>query len=820
MNISFNWLKKYIDFELSPEETSDALTSLGLEVGSIKEIESIKGGLKGLVIGKVLTCENHENSDHLHITTVDVGTESPLQIVCGAPNIKQGQTVVVATIGTIIYSGDDEFKIKKNKIRGVESNGMICSALEIGVGTSNDGIIVLNENIKPGTLASDYYNIKNDIIFEVDITPNRVEAASHFGIARDLACFLKQNKNKYNLKKPDISDFKTNFTDEIIKIEIEDKEKCPRYSGLYIKNVKVEESPDWLKEKLSSIGLRSINSVVDITNFVLHELGHPLHAFDADKIEGNKIIIKTEKEGTKFVTLDEIERTISSSDLMICDTKKPLCIAGVLGGSNSGVNNSTKNIFLECAYFNPTSVRKTARRHGINTDSSFRFERGVDPNDNEYILKRAALLIQDIAGGEIVGNIQDAYPTKIENKIINISYDKINNLIGKSIDKDHLKSIFESLEIIILTENNDELTLSIPTYRVDILRDVDVIEEILRIYGYNNIETDSFVKSNLSYKSRTDRSYDLQNVISHLLVGAGFYEILNNSLSSEKYYQLSESFTHNNSVKLLNALSSDLNTIRQTLLFGGLESIAYNTNRKISEIKFFEFGNTYTQKNTNQDKENINELSKFSEGSKLSLWLMGDAFQNSWNYQTRNISFYDLKAIVENILHALKLRNNYSFEIGKSDIYTNSLILSINNKQVGSLGIVHSKISKAFGILGDVFFAELDWDKLMKASSKKEVIFKETSKHPIVERDFALLVNKDVEFEKIKRLALNSDKKLIKDVVLFDVYEGENLPSGKKSYAIKFYLQNNDATLTDKQIDAIMQKIYKSIEKEIEVQLR
>lgn len=825
MNLSYNWFSEYLKSDFSPLEISKALTSLGLEVGNIKEIESIKGGLKGLVVGKVLTCIVHENSDHLHVTTVDIGGESPLQIVCGAPNISAGQTVIVATIGTSLYSDDEEFKIKKTKIRGIESFGMICSAKEIGVGSSHEGIMELDNDIKAGTLAKDLFNVSNDYLIEVDITPNRVEAASHYGSARDIAAYLKQNKIPYTLKKPDVSKF--NFTQngvEKIKIKIEDTTACPRYAGVYIEGVEVKESPEWLQNRLITIGLRPINNIVDITNFVLHELGHPLHAYDADEIEGNEIIVKTLPTDTPFTTLDGIERKLDENDLMICNTQKPMCIAGVFGGLNSGVTNKTKNVFLECAYFNPTSIRKTARRHSLNTDSSFRFERGADPNDIAFVLKRATLLIQDVAGGEVIGNLQDVYPKIIPNAEVVISYEKINGLIGKAIDKETIKSILESLEIKIIDEDDSELKLNIPSYRVDVLRDVDVIEEILRVYGYNNVETSSFVKSNLSVKSDTDYSYELQNTISHTLTGVGFYEILNNSLSKENYYQDLNIFPSNKNVKIINALSADLNVMRQTLLFGGLESILYNINRRISGIKFFEFGNCYQlndlSNESDKSKESKDILHKYQEKLNLALWLYGQENENSWNFANRPVSFFDLKAYVENILNKLNLKGKYVFETTTNDLFSNAVLLKVKNKEAGILGNVANSIKQKFDISGDVFFAELNWTLLMKSAKKEKVIFREISKFPGVERDFALLLNKDVEFSKIEQIAYKADRKLVKDVKLFDVYEGKNLPEGKKSYAVKFYLQDEEKTLTDKQIDAVMQKIYKSLEKEIEVQLR
>lgn len=818
MNVSYNWLKEYVDFDLSPEETSKALTSLGLEVESVEEVETIKGGLKGLVIGKVLTCEDHQDSDHLHVTTVDLGKELGVQqIVCGAPNVRAGLHVVVATIGTTLYNGEEEFKIKKSKIRGVESFGMICSAPEIGVGTSHEGIIELPTDTTIGTAAAEYYNIKSDYLIEVDITPNRVESASHYGVARDLASYLKQNKHKYQLNKPQVTELTSDKSIKGIEVVVEDTEACPRYAGVTIKGVKVTESPEWLKEKLQTIGLRSINNVVDITNFVLHELGHPLHAFDVAKIKGKKVIVKKAKAGEKFVTLDEVERTLNEADLMICNTEAPMCIAGVFGGLDSGVTEKTTDVFLECAYFQPMSVRKTARRQGLNTDSSFRFERGVDPNDTLYILNRAASLILEVAGGKIVGDIQDHYPNPIKNIEIELSYTKVSKTIGKDLSKETVKSILDSLEIQILKETEDILTISIPTYRVDVTRDVDVIEDILRIYGYNNVEIHDAVKSNLSYITPTDKSYDAQDLISTQLTGAGFNEILNNSLTHEEYYAESTTFPLKNGVKLINAISSDLNVMRQTLLFGGLESIAYNVNRKIADLHFYEFGNCYQ---FDESKKGEGILDEYSEDFKLALWITGNNRTNSWLTKAEKTSVFELKAYVENILQRLGLAGKYTFEQSSNELLSQAIIIKVNNKEVGILGTVAKKVLKSFDISNEVYFAELSWDALMKANRKHQVTFSEISKYPSVERDFALLLDKKVTFKQIEELAYKADKKLLKDVRLFDVYEGENLPEGKKSYAVKFIVQDEEKTLNDKQIDALMAKIKKTLEEQLGAQLR
>ncbi|MFT3994569.1 MAG: phenylalanine--tRNA ligase subunit beta [Dysgonomonas sp.] len=819
MNISYNWLKDYLDFDLSPDETSAALTSIGLETGGVEEVETIKGGLAGLVIGEVLTCVDHPNSDHLHITTVDLGDAEPVQIVCGAANVAAGQKVVVATVGATLYSGEESFSIKKSKIRGEESFGMICAEDEIGIGTSHDGIIVLPADAKAGTPAKEYYNIKSDYVLEVDITPNRVDAASHFGVARDLAAYLKQNKLKGVLTKPSVDSFKTSETDGEIAVQVDNSEACPRYTGVTIKGINVTESPDWLKDRLMLIGLRPINNVVDITNYVLHETGHPLHAFDAKYITGNKVIVKSLPEGTKFTTLDEQERTLNERDLMICNDTEGMCIAGVFGGLKSGVTETTTDVFLECAYFNPTWVRKTARRHGLNTDSSFRFERGCDPNDTLYVLKRAALLIQELAGGKIAGEVKDIYPTPIKPFDVELSYEKTFSLIGKNIGKDTVKNILASLEIEIKEEKEDLLSLIVPTYRVDVQRDVDVVEDILRIYGYNNVEISENLSSTLSYQTPTDKSNELQNIIAEQLTGNGFNEILNNSLTKEAYYNDSETYPVNNCVHLINPLSTDLNVMRQTLLFGGLESIAYNRNRKNSDIRFYEFGNCYFFDASKKEEGNI--LKEYSEELHLGLWLTGNSTTNSWAHADEKTSVYQLKGHIENVLTRLGIpHDKYEFKQLKNDIYSTAVTIETRNRVLGTLGIVSKKVLKAADINTDVFFAELNWDALMKEIKKHSVTFKEISKYPSVRRDLALLLDKAISFDQIEKIAYKNERKLLREVTLFDVYEGKNLPEGKKSYAVNFVIQDDEKTLNDKQIDSIMSKIQTSLEKELGAQLR
>lgn len=821
MNISYNWLKDYLAFDLSPEETSAALTSLGLETGGVEEVETIKGGLEGLVIGEVLTCADHPDSDHLHVTTVNVGQGEPLQIVCGAPNVAAGQKVVVALVGTKLYSGEESFTIKKSKIRGVESFGMICAEDEIGIGTSHAGIIVLPADAKVGTPAKEYYNIKSEYVLEVDITPNRIDGASHYGVARDLAAYLKQNKLQGSLALPGVDGFKIDNPSGGVTVKVENNEACPRYAGITIKGVKVAESPEWLKQKLTLIGQRPINNIVDITNYVLHGLGHPLHAFDVAYITGGEVVVKTLPEGAKFVTLDGVERTLSDKDLMICNDKEGMCIGGVFGGLKSGVTEDTKDVFLECAYFNPTWIRKTARRHGLSTDSSFRFERGVDPNDTIYVLKYAAMLIKEIAGGEFVGDIQDIYPNPIQKPVVEVSYGKINSLIGKNIDKDTVKSILDSLEIVVEKEIDDTLTLSIPTYRVDVLRDVDVIEDILRVYGYNNIEMGESLKSNLSFQSPTDKSYDLQNLISEQLTGGGFREIMNNSLTKEAYYKESEIYPISRCVHLINPLSTDLSVMRQTLLFGGLESIAYNRNRQNPDIRFYEFGNCYYYDADRKSDED--PLREYSEEFRLGIWLSGNSIDNNWAAPEEKTSVYQLKAHVENIFSRLGIATSrYEYKQFSDEIFSTAIDIQAKGKgkSLGVLGIVNKKLLKGQDINADVYFAELSWDALMKEIKKHTVLFSEISKFPAVRRDLALLLDKNILFDQIEKIAYKAERKLLKDVTLFDVYEGKNLPEGKKSYAVNFVLQDDEKTLNDKQIDAIMQKIQKSLETELGAQLR
>ncbi len=820
MNISYNWLKEYVDFDLTPEEVAAALTSIGLETGGVEEVQTIKGGLEGLVVGEVLTCEPHPNSDHMHITTVNLGQGEPVQIVCGAANVAAGQKVIVATLGTKLYDGDECFTIKKSKLRGVESNGMICAEDEIGVGTSHDGIIVLPDDVVPGTLVKDYYDIKSEYVLEVDITPNRADACSHYGVARDLYAWLVQNGRKATLKRPSVEDFHVDNHDMDIEVAVENAEACPRYAGVTIKGVTVKESPEWLQNKLHLIGVRPINNIVDITNYILHAYGQPMHCFDADKIKGGKIVVRTCAEGTKFVTLDEAERTLSERDLMICNAEEPMCIAGVFGGLDSGTTESTKDVFLESAYFHPTWVRKTARRHGLSTDSSFRFERGIDPNGVIYALKAAALLVKELAGGEIASEIKDVYPSPIADFNVELPFAYVNSLIGKEIPRETVKNIVSSLEMKIVEETDEALSLQVPPYRVDVQRPCDVVEDILRIYGYNNVEIPTSVKSCLSVKGDVDKSVKLQNLVSEQLVGCGFNEILNNSLTAAAYYEGLESYKPENLVHLMNPLSNDLNVMRGTLLFGGLESIQHNANRKNADLRFFEFGNCYHFHAEKKNPEKV--LAAYSEELHLGMWITGKRVSNSWAHADENASVYELKAYVLNIFRRLGVNfGGLVFGNLADDIY--SVAVSVHTrggKLLATFGVISKKIQKAFDLDNEVYYADLNWKELMKAIKGNAVTYREISKYPAVKRDLALLLDKKVQFVEIEKIAFETDKKLLKSVELFDVYEGKNLEPGKKSYAVSFMLQDENATLNDKQIDKFMQKLIKNLETKLEAKLR
>ena len=804
MNISYNWLKKFIDFDLSPLELADALTSIGLEVGGVEEIQAIKGGLEGLVIGEVLTCEPHPNSDHMHVTNVNLGTGEPVQIVCGAPNVAAGQKVIVATIGTKLYDGDDCFTIKKSKLRGIESCGMICAEDEIGIGTDHSGIIVLPDDAVVGMPAKDYYNIKSDYVLEVDITPNRADACSHYGVARDLYAYLTQRGIQTSLHKPSVDDFKVDNHDLDINVTIVNSEACPRYAGITIKGVTVKESPEWLQNDLRMIGLRPINNIVDITNYILFAYGHPMHCFDADKIKGNQVIVKCMPEGTPFVTLDGVERKLSSRDLMICNAEEPMCIGGVFGGLESGTTEETKNVFLESAYFHPTWIRKTARRHGLSTDASFRYERGIDPNNTIYILKLAAMMVKELAGGEISSEIKDVSCKDFPPFRVELTYQRVNELIGKNIPVEAVKSIVKSLEMDIVAETAEGLTLDVPQYRVDVQRDCDVIEDILRIYGYNNVEIPTTLKSSLVAETETDKSNKLQNLVAEQLVGAGFNEIMNNSLTKAAYYDDLTSYPAKNLVRLMNPLSSDLNVMRETLLFGGLETIARNANHKNPDLKLFEFGNCYYYREEKRNEEKA--LAPYSESYHLALWLTGKDKQGSWIHADEDNNAYMLKAYVENILGRVGLHmRDLTIENLSTDIYASAVVIKTQGgKRLAMIGTVTRKLLKQFDIDNAVYFADINWIEVMRSIRSLKVSFKELPKFPAVRRDLALLVDKNVQFAQIEKLVFDADRKLVKSVNLFDVYEGKHLEAGKKSYAISITLQDENQTLNDKVIDKVI----------------
>ncbi len=820
MNISYKWLKRYIDFDLSPKDLAAVLTSVGLECDTVEEVESIRGGLRGVVIGKVLTCEPHPDSDHLHVTTIDLGGDKPEQIVCGAPNVAAGQTVVVATVGTILYDGDKEIKIKKSKIRGVESMGMICAEDELGLGASHEGIIVIPEEVRPGTPAAEYFNVESDWCLEVELTPNRVDAASHYGVARDLKakqwCDIALGDDRRELPEittPDVSAFAPDRTDGAATITVDDRQGCPRYSGVTIRGVKVAESPEWLKALLVSAGQRPINNIVDITNFVLLGIGQPLHCFDLDKVKGEHIIVRTCPEGTAFTTLDGVERKLSEADLMICDAEKPMCIAGVFGGLDSGVTEETSSVFIESAYFNPTRVRRTARRHGLSTDASFRYERGTDPNITVYAAHLAALLIRELAGGEICGDVADIYPEPVAPAEFDFSLDYCSRLIGKALPRELVVCILRALEIgVEETADPDKLHLRVPTYRVDVYRPCDVVEEILRIYGYNNVEIYTEAHINLSQRGDADFSYDLQQLVSEQLTGCGFNEILNNSLSSQSYYSESELLPLANCVTLMNPLSGDLSVLRQTLLYGGLESVAHNVNRKAVDLKFYEFGNVYSrdpQKEPTAEKP----LASYSERAALGIWMTGDKTPASWNTKAAEATVYDLKAAVENIFRRLGVNAaELQSRQGNDEIFSAKLdIDSRSGKHIATLGLVRRALLKKFDIAQDVAYAEIDWNALYKLTARRRVTFTEIPRTQPVERDLALLVDKSVRFADIEAAIRGTEKRLLRDVRLFDVYEGKNLPEGKKSYAVSMTLQDNEKTLNDKQIEAVMAKIIKAV---------
>ncbi|MDE6297185.1 MAG: phenylalanine--tRNA ligase subunit beta [Muribaculaceae bacterium] len=819
MNISYKWLKRFINPEVSPRELAAELTSLGLECDTVEEVESIRGGLRGIVTGRVLTCVDHPDSDHLHITTVDLGDGEATQIVCGAPNVAAGQNVIVATVGTTLYDGDKEFQIRKSKIRGVESFGMICAEDEIGVGNSHEGIMVLPEDVKPGTPAAEYFKVESDYVLEVELTPNRVDAASHLGVARDVKakmwCEAAEGKRSDypEVTVPSVENFKTDTEEGAVSIRIEDKEGCPRYCGVTIRDVEVKESPEWLKNFLSAIGQRPINNIVDITNFILQGIGQPLHCFDLAKVKGDEIVVRTCAKGTKFTTLDGVERELDSSDLMICNSEEPMCIAGVFGGLDSGVTEETKSVFIESAYFNPTRVRKTARRHGLSTDASFRYERGTDPNICDYAARLAAVMIKELAGGKICGGVKALYEEPIKEAEMDFSLDYCNRLIGKILPKELIICILKALEFEVEEKDADTLHLKVPTYRVDVYRPCDVVEEILRVYGYNNVEITDQMHVSLSQRGDTDRSYDLQQLVSEQLTAQGFNEILNNSLSAVSYYENSELYPLTSCVRLMNPLSNDLAVLRQTLLYGGLESISHNVNRKEGDLKFYEFGKVY---NFDSSKEATSDkpLAQYSENENLALWLTGNFTAGSWNVKAAEATVYDLKGIVFNIFSRAGItESSLKAEQGSDEIFAAKLDISFRSgKHLATVGIIRSSVLKKFEIEQSVVYASIDWSALYKQAKKTDVKYAELPKSQAVERDLALLVDKGVKFADIEEVIRKSEKKLLRDVRLFDVYEGKNLPEGKKSYAVSMKLQDNEKTLNDKQIEATMNKIIRSLQ--------
>ncbi len=824
MNISYKWLKEYVDFDLTPEEVCAALTSTGLEVDALEEVQTIKGGLKGLYVGQVLTCEPHPDSDHMHVCSVDLGRETPSQIVCGAPNVAAGQKVIVADLGCVLYDGDKEFKIKKSKLRGVESNGMICAEDEIGIGTSHDGIIVLPEDVKVGTPAAEYYNLESDWLIEVDITANRADGLSHYGVARDLYAWLCSNGYKTSLHKPSDADFKVDNHDLPIEVEIKNTEACRRYACVSLTDCEVKESPEWLKNKLNIIGLRPINNIVDITNYIMMAYGQPLHCFDADMVTGHKIIVKDENAGKKFVTLDGEEHILGEHDLAICNAEEPMCIAGVFGGKGSGTYETTKNVVLESAYFHPTWIRKSARRHGLSTDASFRFERGIDPNGTIYALKQAALLCKELAGAKISCEIVDEYPNKIENPTMRLEYSYVDQLIGKKIGNDTIKNILKSLDIEINSEDAEGLQITVPAFRVDVQRPCDVVEDILRIYGYNNVEIPTQLKSSLTVKAFEDQRHKLQNLVAEQLVGAGFNEIMNNSLTKGAYYDELKAYPKETLVSIVNPLSSDLNVMRQTMLFGGLESIMRNANRKMPNLRFFEFGNCYQHFNEKSNDED--PMKAYSEETHLGIWITGKRVEGSWAHKDEEANFYELKAHVENILKRIGMPQGMLIcEKSDNDIFSSALRMKNRNGKVFvEMGIVNKKqtYNKNTGIQieAPVYFADIYWTQATNAVKKAEVHFTEIPKFPSVSRDLALLLDSNIEFAQVEKIARQTEKKLLTKVELFDVYEGKNLPEGKKSYAVNFVFTDPEKTMNDRQIEAIMTKLILNLKKELNCELR
>ncbi len=808
MKISYNWLKQFIQLDWDADKTSALLTDLGLEVEGVEEFESVKGSLKGIVVGHVLSCEQHPNADRLKITKVDIGAAEPLQIVCGAPNVAAGQKVPVATIGTTLYTENGEsWVIKKGKIRGEESFGMICAEDELGLGKNHDGIMILDQAYEPGTPCAELFDIETDTVFEIGLTPNRADAMSHYGVARDLRAGLIQNDIHLEFITPSVSSFHVDNRTLRVDVDVQNKELCPRYCGVTISGIKVEESPAWIQNRLKAIGITPKNNVVDITNYVLHELGQPLHAFDANMIASKKVVVRTAVPGEKFTTLDGVERELHQEDLMICDSEKPLCIAGVLGGMNSGVTERTTAVFLESAYFNPVSVRKTAKRHGINTDASFRFERGIDINSTRYALLRAALYIKEIAGGTISSDAEDFYPKKFEDFQVFLTFEKVNSLIGQNLSTDTIKSILSSLDIKINNVTETGIGLTIPSYRVDVQREVDVIEEILRIYGYNNIEFTQKLNASVAPTSRFE-DYKIQNSIANQLAAIGFHEIMTNSLCSPSYVALTEDLKEQHNINMLNPLSKELSVMRQSMLFSGLEAIEHNINRKSNDLKLFEFGKTYHQYGDQREEQ-----------KHLSLLITGNLHRESWGVAEQKSDFFVLKGILDSIIERLGLPLPKASTV-KASIYAEGLVYRIANENIVSFGVVDQKILKHFDIKQQVLYADFYWDNVLELVKQQDINFTSLSKYPEVRRDLALLIDQNINFDTITEIAYKSEKSLLKEVNLFDVYQGDKVPEGKKSYAVSFILQDPSKTLTDKQIDKVMRKLQSSFEKQLNAQLR
>ena len=819
MNISYNWLKNYLKSDLKAEEAAVILTDIGLEIEDFEKIEAVKGGLKGVVVGEVLTCEDHPDSDHLHITTVDVGGPEPLGIVCGAANCRKGLKVMCATVGAELHpiNSEEVFKIKRSKIRGVESLGMLCAEDELGIGASHDGIMELDSEAVPGTPAMEYLQLTDDYRLGIGLTPNRIDAASHYGVARDLAAYLRSQGRQAELVLPSVEGFKVDNTSKVTRVRVENGEAAPRYAGVNISGVKVAPSPQWLQNALRAIGINPKNNVVDVTNYVLHELCQPLHSFDADKIEGDEVVVRTCPAGTKFRTLDGVERTLHEADLMICDAEKPMCIAGVFGGEHSGVTDQTTNVFLESAYFNPVSVRKTAKRHGLSTDASFRFERGIDPNITLYALKRAALLIQEVAGGEITSEVTDIYPAPVAPFAIDITYRYINNLIGKEIGEEKIKSILRSLEIEIVEENAEGLSVKVPAYRVDVQRPADLVEEILRIYGYNNVEIPEHVNSTLSYESKPNRD-KLRNMVSDMLSSCGFAEVMNNSLTKSSYYENNEVFPAERCVRIMNPLSADLGVMRQSLLYGLLEVVELNVNRKAQSVKIYEFGNTYTY---SPERKEEGGLAPYEEGFRLAVAISGLQTSQSWNSKGEVSNFFTLKAVAEKILRRFGM-DIYTLrsEPLANELFSEGLSLKAGNKELLQIATVSPKVRKMFDLKGEVYFLDIDFDTLLKYTRKHKITVKELAKFPAVKRDLALLVDSAVSYAELRQIAFQTEKKLLKDVTLFDVYTGDKLEAGKKSYALGFILQDESKTLDEKSIENTMNKLIDAFAKKVGATIR